>query len=479
MTLRAQLAISHTVLACTLALALALLMASHGRIYRLMGEVRERELMVLDEEEALYRAAWQVELTVRQEGAACQRGEAPNVSGEAELAALGDRLGERLGGGHRPGRLWAVASCYRDFARRIAAAPDRCAALLATATEQQRMKLDEDMTEAWIVRSYELHHAIRAAEEEARQAGKQALWTGFTLLTVALIIAVVLARWLGVGIGRPLAGLAAAAQRIGHGDFRPLPATSGPSEVVELGQALESMRERLAQLDALKAGFLASVSHELRTPLAQLREAIGLLRDGTAGPLGERQLSVVDIAHHACEKEIKLVTSLLDLSRLRSGGPLRRESARSIDAVVRDAVAEEQAEAAARGVRIEVQCEGTAPPATLDESLLVRAVANLIRNAASVSPRGGSVRVAREVDGDEARIRVSDDGPGVPAALRERLFEPFGAHDVPGAQRRAGVGLGLTLAREIARAHGGNVELVDAPGGCFVLRVPLARAGVA
>jgi two-component system sensor histidine kinase GlrK len=485
MTLRAQLAISHTVLACTLAVALALVMVSHGRIYRLLGDVRERELAVLDEEETLYRAAWQVELAARQAGAACERGDdsaAPMRLLEAVTERLGGVLGEHLpgrfgDGKHGSGQLWVVASGYRDFARRILSASDRCVALRAPATAHERTKLDEEMTEAWIVRSYELHHAIRVTEEDARTSGRNALWTGFSLLAVALAIAVALARWLSVVVGSPLARLAAGAQRIGHGDFRPLPPPTGPKEVVELGEALDGMRERLAQLDALKAGFLASVTHELRTPLAQLREAIALLRDGATGPLSERQQTVVEIADSACEKEIRLVTSLLDLSRLRAGGPLRREKERSIDHVVREAAAEEAAAAAARGVRIEVACAGTAPLATLDEPLLVRAVANLMRNAVSVSPRGAVVRVERALDGEEAQIRISDEGPGVPPAIRDKLFEPFGAHDVPAAQRRAGVGLGLTLAREIARAHGGDVELVEAAaGGCFVLRLPLGAA---
>src|SRR5690349_20747858 len=105
------------------------------------------------------------------------------------------------------------------------------------------------------------------------------------------------------------------------------------------------MRADLAELDALKQGFLASVSHEMRTPLGKIREALSLLADGTAGTLADRQRSVVDIARRACETEIRLVTTLLDLSRLRAGTLLRIDPRQRLDDALREAVAAETSEA--------------------------------------------------------------------------------------------------------------------------------------
>jgi two-component system sensor histidine kinase GlrK len=143
----------------------------------------------------------------------------------------------------------------------------------------------------------------------------------------------------------------------------------------------------------------------------------------------------------------------------------------------------ERAEAERRGVAIELSLVGTVPLADLDGPLIERAVANLVRNAVSVAPAGTRVLVTREVlaqgpDGTRGpwgRVRVRDEGPGVPAEARAHLFEPFATHRVPGRPGRVGTGLGLALAREVARAHGGDVQLADepGPGATFDLWLPL------
>ena len=192
---------------------------------------------------------------------------------------------------------------------------------------------------------------------------------------------------------------------------------------------------------------------------------------------------MVDIARTACEREIRIVTHMLDLSRLRAGTPLRMRANGSIDDVLGSAVAEEQAEAKARKVRIELEKVGTAARTALDETSLERAFANLVRNAVSVSKPGQVVRVIRTIEHhgerSEAVVKVCDEGPGVPSEVRETLFHPFVTVSVHGSPKAVGIGLGLALSREVARAHGGDVELAPEGerGACFVVRLPLnARA---
>src|SRR5689334_13154269 len=157
MTLLSRLGISHAVLAATLALALGLLMVSHGRIYGLMGDVRERELASLDQEEAVYRAAWAVELAARQGATACEHG-MPTADPVRALATAMTRLrGLPIAS---TSSLRPVATRYLAFAGRVVAAPDPCAVLRGTTARQERLALDEEATEAWISRSYELHRAI-------------------------------------------------------------------------------------------------------------------------------------------------------------------------------------------------------------------------------------------------------------------------------------------------------------------------------
>jgi two-component system sensor histidine kinase GlrK len=221
----------------------------------------------------------------------------------------------------------------------------------------------------------------------------------------------------------------------------------------------------------------------MRSPLASLREALGLLRDGTCGPLGDRQKRVVELASRACEREVRIVEALLDLSRLRSGMPLRREAGCDIDRVLEAAVTDEKDDSDKRGVRIELELGGSAPGIGLDSVLVERAVANLVRNAVSVSDNGKRVRVTRalETDGDgDSRsivVHVSDEGPGIDPRTRAFLFTPFATAPVPGVARAPGIGIGLSFAREVARAHGGDLTLVrsDATGTTFALTLPFVR----
>ena len=153
-----------------------------------------------------------------------------------------------------------------------------------------------------------------------------------------------------------------------------------------------------------------------------------------------------------------------------------------MDEVLRAAIAREQAEGQARDVRLELTTDGAAPALTLDVPLVERAVANLLRNALSVSPPGGAVRLRRGVverpEGRPGRfilIEVEDDGPGLPVALRADPFRAFESAAV--GARGAGLGLGLALAREVACAHGGDLRVArSGPAGtCFALLLPVAE----
>jgi two-component system sensor histidine kinase GlrK len=293
-------------------------------------------------------------------------------------------------------------------------------------------------------------------------------------------------------VARPLARIASDATRLGHGDFRPIAPVEGPAEVAELADDLERMRHALAALDSLKEGFVASVSHELRTPLAKIREALALLDDGAAGELNARQSSLVAIARRACESQIQLVTNLLDLSRLRAGSVVKMHAEGALEDVVREAVTAETEDAASRKVTLELVAESGPSVRAMDATLLERAVANLVRNAAQASPSGGVVRVrttvldrapseiaARAAAGSQwLQVSVEDDGPGVPEEARAALFQPFNTAPSGVGVRKVGVGLGLALAREVARAHGGDavhVERGDAQRGArFELWIPFA-----
>jgi len=163
---------------------------------------------------------------------------------------------------------------------------------------------------------------------------------------------------------------------VGQGNFAPLTPVDGPLEVRELASELERTRARLAEIDQLKDAFVASVSHDLRTPLTRLRAALGLMADGTTGPLNEQQRRVIELARSACEREIRLVSALLDMSRVKSGKALRLEAGCLLDDVLLRAMEGMHGEADAAGVQLELEKEGALSPARLDAALIERAVAN-------------------------------------------------------------------------------------------------------
>src|SRR5690606_10709562 len=159
----------------------------------------------------------------------------------------------------------------------------------------------------------------------------------------------------------------------------------------------------------------------------------------------ERQREVVQIARSACEREIRLVTTLLDLSRLRAGSPVRPRDGASIDDVIARAVDDERSEALLREVDVTVSTPGEAPSCRMDPILVERAIANLVRNAVAVSAAGQVVEVRRTVVVGEregakrwVRISVHDEGPGVPVEIRESMFETFVTRPVPNSAKGLG-----------------------------------------
>jgi two-component system sensor histidine kinase GlrK len=477
--LSTRLGLSHGILVALLVIVVAVTLQGLVRMLELVVEIRDQGLSSLDAENELHRAAWKIEVAMRHGRAACTRDATdamvlPRIAdARRELeASLARRAKEA------PERLRAATQRYATLAR-SAPETNTCAFLLSTTTDDLRAALDEELTNAWIDRLRELHADIQTKEDEARRTGTFTTACGMAIAALAAVIAVAVGRSTNRRVSEPIMALAASATRLGEGEFDPIPFVSGPRELEELSRNLERARVRLQEVDELKQAFLASISHEMRSPLTSVREGLSLLADGTCGPLAPKQQRVVELATRACEREVRIVEALLDLSRFRSGVPLKREAACDIDRVLEAALESERDDAARHDVRIELVNEEAVPLTQLDSALVERAVSNLVRNAVSVSKPGQSVRIVRKVvDGIGKRdvsIDVIDQGPGLPEELREALFRPFVAATVAGVERPAGIGLGLSFAREVARAHGGDLTVVrsDASGTTFRFAVPV------
>jgi len=442
----------------------------------LVSHITDVEMRNLDAEEAIHRAAWQVEVASRRASRECLVNPHVDPSSIVPDIVAADRALDVALTRHQSrakSRLLRPARRYHDIVGGIGT--NTCQVLSQIAAD--RLALDEELTDAWIDQLRALHGAIAVSE---RQARRTSAWSSVAALLFGIggvLAAALISQKAAHRLGRPLADASATAVRLGRGDFSPVAVVSGGvREIAELSEALARMGRDLGALDRMKQQLLASVSHELHTPLAKLREALSLLADGTAGPLTPRQTRVVQLARDACEREVRTVSALLDISRLQTGQALRIQSAVAIDAVLQAAIDDERPDADERQVAVTLAVEGEAPSLSVDVALVERTVANLVRNAVSVSPPGSTVEVRRRTDGRSVRIEVTDCGPGLPALLRGDPFQAFQSAAV--GDRAAGLGLGLPLAREVARAHGGDLVVAyTGPGGTsFAFLLPLAEA---
>ncbi len=476
MRLPARLGVTHGALVALLFVLLVVTLQGLLRMLGVMNIIGEQRLSTLDAGEELHRAAWDIEVALRHARIACADG-ASDASAADRIARARNRFDDvlRRRGAAAPPRLRDAAFQYEALAD-DALSTQTCPFLSLSSTEERRMELDENMTDTWIDRLHELHADIQAKEATARAIGNRTATSGVVVAVCGIIAAVSVARLTARSVTRPIARLAADATRLGDGDFTPIEPVGGPPEIDELRSDLERTRQKLLGVDRLKQAFLASVSHELRSPLGRLREALALLSDGTVGELTPKQGRVLTLASRACEQEVRIVEALLDMSRVSSGLPVQRQAGCEIDKVVEAAVEAERPSAVDRGVAIRIEHKDRPPTLRIDSALVERAIANLVRNAVSVSPRNGEVRVliGTRSEGERrlVRIDVVDDGPGLSDVVAGRIFEPFNAAQV--ADRPAGIGLGLSLAREVARAHGGDLDLARGEGSTtFRMEIPV------
>ncbi len=242
---------------------------------------------------------------------------------------------------------------------------------------------------------------------------------------------------------------------------------------IENAQLVEALREA----DRRKDEFLAMLAHELRNPLAPVRNAVQILRDKASAVPEARW------AHDVIDRQVRqmsrLVDDLLDVSRITSGKiELRRERV-ALAAAIQAAV-ESSRPFIERG-RHELAIDMLPEPLFLDADFarLTQVASNLLNNAAKYTPAGGHIRLVVERDDPDVVIRVVDDGIGIPSDMLLRIFEMFVQLDRGAAHSQGGLGIGLTLVRQLVDLHGGSVKAFSGgpgKGSEFVVRLPLSRS---
>lgn len=219
---------------------------------------------------------------------------------------------------------------------------------------------------------------------------------------------------------------------------------------------------RFRLLDDAKTNLVGTVSHELKTPLTSVRMVLHMLHEKSLGPLNKSQTELVDTARKDSERLLRMLDALLDIARLEAGASSLHREATAPQELVAGLVEEARRSAAARGCRLQTELAADLPPVLVDRQQIGHVFHNFIANALKHSPPGGRIIVAATRLGDRSvQFSVSDEGPGIPAEYQARLFDRF--FRVPG-QAKTGVGLGLSIAREIVVAHGGRVGVHSVPG---------------
>jgi PAS domain S-box-containing protein len=237
---------------------------------------------------------------------------------------------------------------------------------------------------------------------------------------------------------------------------------------------LRRLADDLAEQDRRKTEFLATLAHELRNPLAPIRSGLQLMRRAKGDPAALAR--VQDIMDRQLDHLVHLVDDLLDVARITRGQIALKPERIELAEVLRAAADTSMPliESCRHGLELRL------PEAELalvaDPIRLTQVVSNLLNNAAKYTPRGGSIMLAAERDGDEAVIVVSDNGIGIPSESLESVFQMFTQVSHPSQRSHGGLGIGLSLVRSLVELHGGSITAASAgldAGSVFTVRLPL------
>jgi two-component system sensor histidine kinase GlrK len=317
---------------------------------------------------------------------------------------------------------------------------------------------------------------LSESEASARAAERVSWIAALGALALSILLSALLAR----SIINPLERLAEGTREVSAGRFSHRLDASGDGEFAQLSRDFNSMTARLDELDRMKRDFVAKVSHDLKTPLSSMQETISAMLDGVTGPLTPKQEQLLALNLDSGQRLSAMLTKLLDLSRIEAGLEPDLQTI-ELNALVRRSVERAGALPTPRAVRLSFQ----EPPHRLlvraDAVGLAQVIDNLLENAIKFSPADAEVAVrisetptdmeraaaarlgvSRGVRGGRAVvITVADQGPGIPDDEKERVFGRFYQTEAGRAARGRGVGLGLTICREIITRHGGAIWVSD------------------
>lgn len=303
----------------------------------------------------------------------------------------------------------------------------------------------------------------------ARQAQTITLWQLLALFPVVIFLVV----GFTILIARPIRQIDESIRRLGQADFSVPVHVGGPEDLQQLGERLDWMRQRLAELEQQKNRFLRHMSHELKTPLTALREGAELLSEEVVGKLTAEQREIAEILRHNSIELQKLIEDLLSYGASQSQKPAVAVGRVELQRVANRVIDDQKLAMRAKHLHFDVNVQDVTLNA--DSEKLRVMLDNLVSNAIKFSPVGGTISVSARKAGEEVELDVVDQGPGIAPEERGLVFEPFYRGRNAADALVKGTGIGLSVVREYVQMHGGTAEVVDGAAGAHIrVRLPLA-----
>lgn len=234
---------------------------------------------------------------------------------------------------------------------------------------------------------------------------------------------------------------------------------------------LQQANEKLKEMDKRKSAFVASVSHEFKTPLAMIKESLALILDGLAGKINSKQQDILKAGKSSTERLIRLVTDMLDLSKIEVGKMEMCRENFDVAVLVNEILVNYEGGLAKKKISLKKDIQEDIGVIWADRDKISQVVINLLNNAVKYTPVGGEVGIKLIAKENELYFAISDTGPGIPEEYKDKIFDKF---ERITAEKIEGTGLGLPIAKDIIELHKGQiwVESEVGQGSVFVVKLP-------
>ena len=298
------------------------------------------------------------------------------------------------------------------------------------------------------------------------------LWAGIVAGVGGILMVALVSRQ----VFRPVSSLTSATKHLGQGDLSQRVPASSRDEIGQLARTFNSMADGLESSERQRRNMVADVAHELRTPLSNIQGYVEAIRDGLLEPSSD----TIDTIHQQILYLADLVEDLKLLSETEAEDFRLNLQLVPLDDVIRKSVEAFSPRAKAKGIAVRLDIPSGLPPVKLDRTRIAQVLDNLLENALRHTPSGGEISVLASVDNQKATVTVVDTGEGISPEALPYVFERFYRVDPSRTRTTGGVGLGLTIAKQLVNAHGGNISVTSTVdgGSRFIFELTIENASI-